>query len=289
MKTLGDFDYVRPESVVAVASFLKEHQDITRLIAGGTDLITLMKDRVLVPKFVIDVRTLPGLDTIRWTKKEGLTIGTLATITDILNTDVIRDRYASLYEAAATFGTTQIRNMATLGGNICRSSPAADMVPPLLVFDSSVKLVGPGAERTVPLSEFFTGPGKNVLKNEILTEVRIPPQKEPYGTAFRKLGRTSEDLAQVNCAVKVVVTDGRFEDVKIGLGAVAPTPVRAKTVEQALLGQQTSPELIKEAAGRVTKDIFPISDSRSSAEYRRYVTPILVRRLITEAMTRIGN
>jgi len=289
MKTVGEFDYVCPESVVAVASFLKEHQEAARLIAGGTDLITLMKDRVLIPKFVVDIRNLPGLDAIRWTKKEGLTVGTLATITNIINSDVIRDKYLSLTEAAASFGTTQVRNMATLGGNICRSSPAADMVPPLLVFDSSVKLVGSSAERTVPLGEFFTGPGKNVMKNEILTEIRIPPQKEPYGTVFRKLGRTSEDLAQVNCAVKVVVTDGIFEDVKIVVGAVAPTPVRAKTVEQALVGQESSPELIKEASSKVTRDIFPISDSRASAEYRRYVTPILVRRLIVEAMARIGN
>jgi carbon-monoxide dehydrogenase medium subunit len=289
LKTLGEFDYVRPESVAEVGSFLKAHQDVTRLIAGGTDLITLMKDRVLVPKYVLDVKSLPGLDTVRWSKREGLTMGTLTTITTLLETEVIRDKYVSLYESAASFGTTQVRNMATVGGNICRSSPAADIVPPLLVFDSTVKLVGPGAERTVPLGEFFTGPGRNVLKNEMLTEIHIPPHKEPYGTAFRKMGRTSEDLAQVNCAVKVVVADGTFEDVKIALGAVAPTPVRARTVEQALIGQETSAELIKEAANKATKDISPISDNRASAEYRKHVTPILVRRLITEAITRIGS
>jgi len=289
MKTLGEFDYVRPESIAEVCSFLKEHQAVTRLIAGGTDLVTMVKDRVLAPKYVLDVSGLPGLNAVRWSKKEGLAMGTLTTITALVDTEVIRDKYVSLYEAAASFGTTQVRNMATVGGNICRSSPAADIVPPLLVFDSTVKLVGSAGERTVPLGEFFTGPGRNVLRNEILTEIRIPPQKEPYGTAFRKMGRTSEDLAQVNCAVKVVVADDRFDEVKIALGAVAPTPVRAKTVEEALKGHRTRPELIKEAANKVAKDISPISDSRSSAEYRMYVTPILVRRLITEAMARIGT
>lgn len=289
MKTLKEFTYLAPQSVAEVVSLLGTHKQEAKLLAGGTDLIILMKDRVIMPKYVIDIKTLSALDKVKWDKKEGLTIGALTRISTILDSDVIKEKYFSLHQAAESFGTNQVRNMATIGGNICRSSPSADMVPPLLVFDAEVRLVGPERERTIPLAEFFTGPGGNVLKNEILTEINTPPQKESYGTAFKKLGRTSEDLAKINCAVKIVITDGKYKDVRIALGAVAPKPIRAKTVEQALVGKKTSSKVIEEAVSKLIEDIAPITDVRSNAEYRTYVSQILIKRLINEAMARLGE
>jgi len=163
------------------------------------------------------------------------------------------------------------------------------MIPPLLVFDAQVKLVGQEGERTLPLEDFITGPGENALNNEILTEIRVQPDKRRYGTAFGKLGRLSEDLAKVNCAVKIVVTGGKCEDIRIALGAVAATPVRVRKVEEALQGKEISPEVIERAVEKVAEDIAPITDVRSSAEYRTYVSQILIKRLISEAVARSGG
>jgi len=268
---------------------LAKYKEEAKVIAGGTDVVPLMKDRVITPKYVIDIKPISSLDYIKWDEKEGLSIGALTKICEILNSKVIKEKYFSLHQAAESFGTTQVRNMATVGGNICRSSPSADMVPPLLAFGAQVKLVKPGGERTVLLEDFFTGPGENVLKNEILTEIQVPPPPRPCGTAFKKLARTAEDLAKVNCTVRIVVIDGKCKDIIIALGAVALTPVRARKVEQALIGKETSPGVIEEAAGKVAEDIAPITDVRSNAKYRTYISQILIKRLINEAMARLGG
>jgi len=268
---------------------LAQYKEEANLIAGGTDLLVMMKERVKTPKYVIDIKPISALDCLKWDANEGLTIGALTKVSVILNSDVIRKKYFSLHEAAESFGTTQVRNMATIGGNICRSSPSSDLVPPLLAFDAKVKLVGAGGERTVPLESFFRGPGQNVLNNEILTEIRVPSLKGSYGTAFRKLGRSSEDLAKINCAVRITVANGKGKDVRVVLGAVAPTPIRAKSVEQALEGKELNAKAIEEAAGKVAKDISPITDVRSNVEYRTYVSQILVKRLINEAIERVAG
>lgn len=287
MKTIRDFDYLAPRTVSEAVLLLSKYGEEARFIAGGTDLVPLMKDRVITPKHVIDIKRLSSLDFIKWDDKEGLRIGTLTTIASILKSDVVREKYFSLHEAAESFATTQVRNMATIGGNICRSSPSADTVPSLLSFAAEVKLAGVDGERTVPLEEFFTGPAQNVLDNEILTEIKLPPQKRPCGSAFKKVTRTSEDLAKVNCAVRVVVSEGKCEDIRIALGGVAPTPVRAKKVEQALKGTKINAASIDQAAQKVTEDIAPITDCRSNVGYRVYISQVLIKRLTKEALKRL--
>jgi CO/xanthine dehydrogenase FAD-binding subunit len=288
MKIMKEFNYLSPKTVKEAASLLAKFKKEAKVIAGGTDLLVMMKDRIITPKYVVDIKPISALDVLRWDQKEGLRIGALARIFTILNSEVIKEKYFCLHQAAESVGTVQVRNMATIGGNICRSSPSADMVPPLLVFDAEATLVGPESERTVFLEDFFTGPGENVLDDEILTEIRILPQRGSYGTAFKKLGRTSEDLAKVNCAVKIVIADGKCEDVRIALGAVAPTPIRAKRVEEALRGQKASFKVVADAIGNLAGDIVPITDVRSNAEYRTYICRIVVKRLIEEAIKRSG-
>ncbi|MFC2024612.1 FAD binding domain-containing protein [Chloroflexota bacterium] len=289
MKTIKEFDYLAPRAVIEAVSLLRKYEGEARLLAGGTDLVPLMKDRVITPKYVIDMKQISSLDFIRCDEKEGLSIGTLTTIAAILDSDVIREGYYSLYQAAKSFATTQVRNMATIGGNICSSCPSSDMIPPLLSFDAKVKLVGVDGERTVPLEDFFTGPARNVLNNEILTEIKVPPQKRPYGTAFKKVARTSEDLAKVNCAVRVVVSEGKCEDIRIALGGVAPTPVKAKNVEQALKGSEISAMAIDIAIKGVIKDIAPITDCRANVGFRAYISQVLIKRLTNEAIKRLGG
>jgi len=287
MKTLKPFSYITPQAASEAASLLAKHKEQAKLIAGGTDLLVMMKDRVTTPKHIIDIKSISGLDYVKWDEKGGLSIGALTKISTVASSDVIKENLFVLYEAAKSLGTYQLRNMATIGGNICRSSPSADMIPPLLVLEARLRLSGSEKERMVLLENFITGPGENVLDKEILTEISVPSEKRPYGTAFGKLGRLSEDLAKVNCAVKIVMAGNECEDIKIALGAVAPTPVRARKVEQALVGKRISLEVIEDAVEKVAEDIAPIDDVRSSAEYRSYVSRILVKRVISEAMKRL--
>jgi carbon-monoxide dehydrogenase medium subunit len=270
-------------------TLLANYNEQAKIIAGGTDLLVMMKDRVITPVNLIDIKTIPELNRISRVESTGLKMGALTTISALTNSDLLGDKFDALKEAAKSLGTPQVRNMATIGGNICRSSPSADMLPPLLVLDAKVKLVGRDKTRTISLEDFITGPGTNALHNEILTEIQIELDDRPIGTGFKKIGRLSEDLSKVNCAVKIVVNDGKFEDIKIALGAVAATPVRAKKVEKALIGKPTSLKIIEEASAKAVEDIAPITDLRSSAEYRSHMSRILIKRLISEILDKSGE
>jgi CO/xanthine dehydrogenase FAD-binding subunit len=176
--------------------------------------------------------------------------------------------------------------MATIGGNICRSSPGADTVPPLMAYDAELRLVGRIGERMVPLVDFFTGPGQNVLDREVLTEIRLRLPDGPAGSAFAKLTRNSGDLAKVNCAVAISISDGHCDEVRVALGAVADRPIRARAAEQMLRGKELDDRRIDAAVEKVAEDIAPISDVRSTARHRSRVTGVLVGRLLRLAAER---
>ena len=285
-KTMKEFRYFSPKIVPEAVSILSKLDGKAKVLAGGTDLLPLMKQRAITPGSVVNIKKIPGLAYIR-EDAEGLKIGALTTIADIKESDLIKQKCLSLHEATKKFGTPLVRNMATIGGNICRSSPSADTVPPLMAFDAEVKLVGSKGERRLVLEDFFTGPGENVLKQELLTEIIIPKKEDRYGTAFEKIGRSSADLAKLNCAVKITVGGSRCDDIRIALGAVADKPIRAKKAEQAIKGKTISDEAIEAAAQKVTGDIATITDVRSTAVYRTEVSKVLVRRLIKRAVERI--
>jgi len=284
-KTLKEFKYFSPRTVAEVVSILEELDGKVKILAGGTDLLPLMKLRVLTPEYIVNLRNVAGLNYIQ---EEGnrLRIGALTTISTMRESELIKQKCFSIYEAAKTFATHQIRNMATVGGNICRSSPGADMIPPLMTFDAETNLFGPKGERKVLLENFFTGPGENVLDREIITEIVVPMQGEQYGSAFKKLTRATADLAKVNCAVKITVSAGRCDDIRIALGAVAPTPIRARKAEQVIRGKEITDEVIESTAQKVTEEIAPITDVRSTAKYRAWASKVLVARLIKQAVAR---
>lgn len=283
IKTIKPFVYHKPKSVMDAASLLIRYENKVKIIAGGTDLMVMMKDRVLTPENIIDIKSITGLDQIFWDEKEGLNIGALTKISDIVSSDIIGKKYPSLQKSAEVLGSPQVRNMATIGGNICRSSPSADTIPPLMVYNARLKLISIEGEREVPIEEFFTGPGTNVINNEILTEILLPPITDTFGTAFGKISRVSEDLAKVNCAVKISLSNNKCSEARVVLGAVAATPVRAKNVEQALEGHEITDRLIEKAAEKIEVDITPIDDVRSSAEYRYRAGRVLISRLLKEA------
>lgn len=282
---LKKFNYFEPRTVAEVVSILKDYDGRAEILAGGTDLLPMMKIRAVTPECIVSISKIADLNYIREEGKE-LRIGPLTTIATILASRLIKQKCLSLHEAAAVFATPQVRNMATIGGNICRSSPSSDTVPPLMTFGAQLRLVGIKGERKVLLEDFFTGAGQNVLSREVLIEIIVPLPDGQYGTAFTKLTRTATDLAKLNCAVQVIVSGSRCVDVKIVLGAVADRPLRVREVELCLKGQETVDEIIEEAAQRVTESIAPITDARSTAEYRAQVSQILVKRSVKQAISR---
>jgi carbon-monoxide dehydrogenase medium subunit len=283
-RRLRSFGHLSASSVEEAVAALQEYGGAS-LLAGGTDLLALMKLGVEKPGCVVNLKEIAGLDTIR--EEDGaLRIGALARIRSILDSTVVEQKCRALHESTLDFGTPPIRNMATIGGNICRSSLSADTVPSLMAYDAEVRLVGRDGERTVPLVDFFTGPGQNVLDREVLTEIRLPLSERSTGSAFAKLNRTSSDLAKVNGAVVIGLRDGRCHEVRIALGAVADRPIRANAAEQMLRGMELDGRRIDAAVEKVAEDIAPISDVRSTARHRSRVTGVLVGRLIRLAAER---
>ncbi len=252
------------------------------MLAGGTDLLVNMKQRTKEPKYVISLKNLP-LAYIE-EARGGVRIGAATKLRAIEKSILVREKLPVLHEAVKAIGSVQIRNMATLGGNICNASPAADSAPALLVLDAKARIVGPDGEREVPIEGFFLGPGKTCLaRGEMLKEVFVPYTPPGYSGAFLKIGRTSMDIAKINIAVLLKVVDGIVEDCRIALGAVAPTPMRVKRAEEFLRGKELSEEALREAGEIVSQEIRPITDIRATAEWRREVSKVLTRDAILRA------
>jgi CO/xanthine dehydrogenase FAD-binding subunit len=275
--------YFRPKTVGEAVSLLSELGKGARIIAGGTDLLVEKPPGV---DSLVDIRSLP-LDYIE-DDGERLWIGALTTLETVVRSDKLTGPYTVLVEAAKQFGHRNARNLATVGGNLCSSVPSADMAPPLIVLDSSVRIAGPGEERVVSIGAFFVSVRKNVIKeDELLIEVQVPAQPPRTGTAFSKIGRTSVDIAIVNASTRLSLgEDGACDDARIALGSVAPTPMRAVEAEGLLRGNEINEELIEKTAMTAAEEARPISDVRSSAEYRREASGILVGRSVRKALER---
>jgi len=284
-RVLKEFGYFDPSKVDDAVPILGELGNRVMILAGGTDLLNQMKLRQVNPEFLLSLMNMKELEYVRYDK--GLKIGALTSIKAMKESEVVRERYPSLFDAAEWFGTPQIRNMATVGGNICRSSPSSDMVVPLMALDGMLRLVGPKGVRTIQIETFAAGSGENVLDREILTEIIVPKRKEPFGTAFVKLKRSSADLAKVSCAVSIMVKDTRCEDIRIVLGAVADKVFRAKAAEEVMRGEKVTDEVIEEVGKRASLEAHPITDVRSTAGYRMQMIGILAKRMIYSSLERL--
>jgi len=241
-KRLKEFEYFAPKTVPDAVAAINDTNQKVVLLAGGTDLLGLMKLGASSPDVLVSLKEIEGLDFI---EAEGdiIRIGPMTRIARILNSAVIKDSLCCLHEATAEFATPQVRNMATIGGNICRSSPSADTIPSLIAFGAKIRLTGPNGDRTMLLEEFFTGAGLNVLNREILTEIIVPKPENGVSNAYRKLTRTTSDLGKISCAVNLDVTNGICRDVRIVLGAVADRCLRANDIEEILRGERLSESL----------------------------------------------
>ena len=283
-KTLKLFGYFSPREISAAVLLLEKLGDKARVLAGGTDLIHTMRLRQIMPEYLISIKGIVDLNYLK--DNTGLEIGALTRISTIKESEIIKEKYTSLYEATEWFGSPQIRNMATVGGNICSSSPSSDFIPPLMALGAVLRLVGPKGERDVLLEDFLLSSGKNILDHEILTSIFVPIKGKNSGAAFKKLMRSSQDLAKVSVAVSIVVEGGRCRDIRIVLGAVADKVFRAKEAETILRGEQITERTIKEVAQKAAMEAQPITDVRSTSDYRRQMIEVLVKRLIPLSIER---
>jgi carbon-monoxide dehydrogenase medium subunit len=275
---LPEFEWLSTASVDETCALLAQSDERTALIAGGTDLLTKMKHRRLVPRRLINIKKIPGLDRIRHDEREGLRIGALATIQAIEASPLVAKLSPALKQAAAVLGTTQIRNTGTLGGNLANASPSAEFAPPLLTLGASVRCVSHSGERLVPVEQLFVGPGKTVLRrDELLTEVRVPLMPAGARGIYLKHSLRRMDVAIASAAVLVCLDGDVCTDARIALGAVAPTPFRATKAEAALRGQRLSGDgLLEEVARLAAEESVPIDDFRAHAAYRRKLVAMLV-------------
>jgi len=284
------FDYHSPTTVDEAVQLLHA-QTGGRPLAGGTDIVVQMKEaatRFPYPSFVVNLRGISELRGIEFSETEGLRIGAAATMAEIAASPVVRDRYQALAEGAGVVGSLQTMNMGTIGGNVCNAAPSADTAPPLLAYEATAVIVGPGGRRVVPIAEFFTGPGRTLLApDELLAELRLPVPPPGTGGAYqRHTPRKQMDIAVVGVAALLTIHGQRITRARIALGAVAPTPVHAREAEAALEGQPASEETFARAAELAAGECSPISDTRGSAEFRRHLVRVMTERMLACAVGR---
>jgi carbon-monoxide dehydrogenase medium subunit len=307
------FDYLKPKTLEDVLSLLNQHGKKAALIAGGTDVIVMMKQKTMSPGVLISLRGIPGLDQIQYDVT--LRIGAMVTHRALEKSDLIRKQFSALADAVDALGSIQIRNVATIGGNVCTAAPSADTATPLLVLGAQVKIKSLKEEKTVSIEEFFMGPGETILKKgEIVTEFIIPKPLPNTGSAYWKHQRRlaldlpilgvsallTLDKSTVSCSDMLCTTSPissilhtmeqdelTCKDVKIALGVAAPVPIRAIKAENLMRGKKISDELLEEVGEIAAKEAQPRDTIRGEAWYRRDMIKVLVKRMAMKAIERV--
>jgi len=276
---MNQFKYISPKTKEEVLEILKQKKSEACIVAGCTNVLPYIKDKKLPAKLLLDISGIEELNYIK--KSEGkLCIGAGTTISDLINSKIIKEECNVLYQAAEQFADPTIRNSATIGGNLADASPAADAAPPLLVLDAVLKVESMDGKREIPLKDFFLGPRKTVLHDdEMITSIKIKDDSINKNGCFIKLGlRQAMAISVATVALILEVEKDKVTDIRIAMGSIAPTPLRLITVEGFLKNKKIDDELIEEAIKKVREEVNPISDIRASAEYRRYISGILFKR-----------
>jgi CO/xanthine dehydrogenase FAD-binding subunit len=284
------FQYLDSANTSEAILLLAKYKEEAKVIAGGTDLVVQMRKRAVRPKYIVDINGIPGLDYIRYDAKEGLTIGALTTIRALEKSAELWQRYPLISLAASKLGSVAIRNVATVGGNLCNAMPIADTAQALLALSAKAKIIGPEGERIIPLEDFFIGLGKNSLRTgELLVEIQVPvPLPNTRGLYLKHLTRGSVDLAIVNVAVVITFEpeDKVCKDIKIVLGSVASTPIRARKAEEIMRGKRVNETLISRTAEAASEEAHPRPGSiRASVEYKKEMIKVFTGHLIKEIVS----
>jgi len=286
MPIAHEFAYLKPASLEDAVALLAEHGDGARVLAGGTDVVALLRDDATAPEVVVDIKGIDGLADIR-IAGDRLFIGPLATFTDLIESKLIREIFPLFYEVAVKVASKGIRNRATIVGNICSAVPSCDAGPALLVYDAQVLILGPNGERTVHIDEWFTGSKKTDLQSgELVIGLDMSSLEQACGGSYVKLGRyRGEDLAQASVAV-LISPDYEY---RVAFGAVGPVPVRARKLEAAIKGDEPTDEVLEIARKFIARETSPITDIRATAEYRAHMLEVMLERGIRAAVARLNG
>ncbi|MBE0618620.1 MAG: xanthine dehydrogenase family protein subunit M [Proteobacteria bacterium] len=288
---LEPFAYQKPASLQEFEGLLARHAGEAQILAGGTDLMVLVKERLLSPRLLLDAGDLKELQGISATPEGGLTIGAGTKVAQIEASPLVRERAPALAFAAAQLGSAQVRHMATMAGNCCHGSPSAETPPVLLAHDAEVTLARKGGERRLPMAEFWLAYRKTALQpGEYLKAFHLPPlpAKSRVAYRFKGLRRAMEiDMVNVGCFLELDGKRRKAVAVRIGLGAVGPIPYRAVAAEKALAGSAIRPEFFAEAGRLAAGEAKPIDDVRASAAYREKIVAVLVKRALAECAAAI--
>lgn len=291
--TLPEFDYIRPTSIVEASQFLVQHADEARPFLGGTDVFVRMRDGFLVPRYLVDVKNLEGMRDLRFDPVSGLTIGAAVTMNRLIACPEVQSHYPLLVEACRSVASYQLRNRATVAGNICNASPAGDTIGACLVFSAELHIYGIDGPRQEALNAFFLGPGKTTLGyGDLVTAIHLPPPAWGAMGKYLKLGRNKiSDLAIIGVTVlgwPEASLPSRFR-IRVALTSVAPTPLVLKEVENFLANQAITAESVKTAAQLAADACSPIDDIRSSARYRRQMVKNLTEKALSDVLEKLGK
>jgi CO/xanthine dehydrogenase FAD-binding subunit len=284
LKRLPPFEYLAPRSLAEAGRLLRQHAGQAAVLAGGTDLLLHMKERKTAPAYLIGLKSIPDLDYLLWDPRGGLSIGPLATVHSLEISPLVKERYPILKQAAAVLGSLQVRNLATVAGNLCSALPSADMAPALVVLGARLRVKGGGRQRSIAVEDFFLAPGKCALDpGELLSEVRVPAPPANSGMVYLKhMTRSAMDLSIVGVAALIGFEKGRCKTVRICLGTAGPRPLRASRAEAVLSGQKLDSSLIQQAAAIAARDAQVRSSQRASEEYRREIIKTLTNRALRQ-------
>ncbi|KXB00035.1 hypothetical protein AKJ40_01990 [candidate division MSBL1 archaeon SCGC-AAA259M10] len=288
-----EIDFLTPSTISEAVNLLQEYGSRSKILAGGTDLVFLMRDRAITPEHVIDIKEISEIQGLE-KDENNLNIGAITKVRDIQKSELVKNQFTALNQAASQLGSTQVRNMATVGGNLCRASPSGDICCAMLALEANLKINGPEGTREINIDNFFKGPSETALEGgEILTQIQVPNVRENEETGFLKVGRVGVDIAKINTAVKMKFEGEVCTDCRISLGAAGPTPLRMKEAEKIVkedieVGADNK-DVLKDVEDTVSKSCSPITDVRCTEEFARTNGGKIIARTIRDILKRRSN
>jgi carbon-monoxide dehydrogenase medium subunit len=288
---MNTFQYFSVSTVKEACNLLAQYGLDAKVLGGGQSLVNLMKQNLINPEYIIDIKDVSDLDYIRFDKTDGLRIGAMTTHRSIETSSVVREQFPILTEMEHTLASLPVRNWGTVGGNLVHADPASDLAPTLMALGADVTLAGSTGDRVVSLDDFFIDFFETVLQpDELLTEIHIPNAGRGSGY-FYKFAQRKTDLAVVNVATHLIVSSkdkDLLKEIRIVMGSVGPTPLRSKNAEDLLKGKSITQTLIEEAAGISAEEAQPVTDINGSEEFKREIIRVIVRRAVKEALSRVS-
>ena len=280
-------DYALPHSVREAVDLLAEHGSEARMLAGGTDILVLLRGG-LPAKLVVDVKDIPELNEITYDPVEGLTLGAAVPCYRVYGNRAVSRAYPGLIDATSLIGGTLIQGRASIGGNLCNAAPSADGIPPLIALEATVNIAGPGGSRQVAVEDFCTAPRQTVLtRGEMVVSIHLPPPAPGTGARYiRFIPRNEMDIAVAGAGVSVALDNGTFKSARVALASVAPTPLFVREAGEALAGQEVNEANVQKAAEIARDAARPITDMRGTIEYRQHLCEVLTRRALNTAIDR---